>query len=85
MCNTTRSSWTPLGSQLAAAGIHALAMDYRGYGESGGPRFDTLTPQDAQRAVTDKWPGDIDTAYAFLSRNRGWTRRASARRAAAAV
>ena len=71
MCNTTRSSWTPLGTQLAAAGIHALAVDYRGYGESGGPRFDTLTPQDAQRAVTDKWPGDIDTAYAFLLAQRG--------------
>ena len=59
------------GSQLAAAGIHALAVDYRGFGESGGPRFDTLTPQDAQRAVTDKWPGDIDTAYAFLSAQPG--------------
>jgi dienelactone hydrolase len=66
MCNTTRSSWAPLGPQLAAAGIHALAMDYRGYGDSGGSRFDTMTPQDAQRAVTDKWPDDIDTAYAFL-------------------
>jgi dienelactone hydrolase len=66
MYNTTRSSCAPLGPQLAAAGIHSLAMDYRGYGDSGGSRFDTMTPQDAQRAVTDKWPDDIDTAYAFL-------------------
>ena len=35
MCNTTRTSWEPLGRQLAATGIHALAVDYRGFGESG--------------------------------------------------
>ena len=34
MCNTTRQSWDPLGPRLAAAGIHALSVDYRGFGES---------------------------------------------------
>ena len=66
MCNTTRQSWKPLGPQLAAAGIHALAIDYRGFGESGGERADGLAPQDAQRIITEKWPGDIDLAYDFL-------------------
>ena len=66
MCNTTRKSWDPLGPQLAAAGISALSVDYRGFGESGGDRYDTLTPQDAQRVVTEKWPGDVDKAYEFL-------------------
>ena len=66
MCNTTRKSWEPLGPQLAAAGIHALSVDYRGFGESGGDRADALAPQDAQRVVTGKWPGDIDAAYEFL-------------------
>ena len=66
MCNTTRKSWEPLGPQLAAAGIHALSVDYRGFGESGGDRADALAPQDAQRVVTGKWPGDIDAAYDFL-------------------
>jgi dienelactone hydrolase len=66
MCNTTRKSWEPLGPQLAAAGIHALAVDYRGFGESGGDRNDTLAPQDAQRVINEKWPGDIDAAYDFL-------------------
>jgi dienelactone hydrolase len=66
MCNTTRKSWEALGPQLATAGIHALAVDYRGFGESGGDRFDRLSPGDAQRAVTERWPGDIDAAYAFL-------------------
>ena len=66
MCNTTRTSWEPLAPQLAAAGIHALAVDYRGFGESGGDRFDAMAPADAQRMVTEKWPGDIDSAYDFL-------------------
>ena len=66
MCNTTRKSWEPLGPQLAAAGIHALALDYRGFGESGGDRLEAMAPQDAQRTINEKWPGDIDAAYAFL-------------------
>ena len=66
MCNTTRRSWDPLGPQLAAAGIHALAVDYRGFGGSGGDRFDTMSPEDAQRVVSEKWPADIDAAYDFL-------------------
>jgi dienelactone hydrolase len=66
MCNTTRKSWEPLGPQLAASGIHALSVDYRGFGESGGDRYDTLPPQDAQRVINEKWPGDIDAAYDFL-------------------
>jgi alpha-beta hydrolase superfamily lysophospholipase len=39
MCNTDRKSWEPLAPQLASAGLHALELDYRGYGESGGDRF----------------------------------------------
>ena len=66
MCNTTRRSWDPLAPQLAAAGIHALSVDYRGFGESGGDRADAVAPQEAQRIVTEKWPGDIDAAYDFL-------------------
>src|SRR5262245_38774073 len=66
MCNTTRKSWEPLGPQLAAAGIHALSVDYRGFGESGGDRFDGLAPQDAQRVINENWPADVDAAYDFL-------------------
>jgi dienelactone hydrolase len=71
MCNTTRKSWEPLAPQLAAAGIHALSIDYRGFGESGGGRYDQLAPQDAQKVVNEKWPGDIDAAYAFLLAQQG--------------
>ena len=66
MCNTTRASWEPLGRQLADAGIHALSVDYRGFGESGGDRFDAAGGPEAQKVVDEKWPGDIDAAYNFL-------------------
>ena len=66
MCNTTRRSWDPLAPKLAAAGIHALSIDYRGFGESGGPRANEIPGQEAQRIVAEKWPGDIDAAYDFL-------------------
>jgi dienelactone hydrolase len=71
MCNTTRQSWDPLAPALAAAGIHALSFDYRGFGESGGERFDALTPQDTQRLAEETWPGDIDAAYDFLTAQPG--------------
>lgn len=66
MCNTTRRSWDPLAPQLAAAGIHALSFDYRGFGESGGERFDAPGTQDARDLIDQKWPDDIDAAYEFL-------------------
>ena len=55
--------WEP---QLAAAGIHALAMDYRGFGESGGERFDTVPPQDAQGPSPTSGRATSIAAYAFL-------------------
>ena len=38
-CNRQRKVWDGLAQQLAAAGLHVLTFDYRGYGESGGDRF----------------------------------------------
>jgi dienelactone hydrolase len=66
MCNTTRRSWDPLAPRLATAGINALSVDYRGFGDSGGARVGEVQPAEAQRIVTEKWPGDIDAAYNFL-------------------
>jgi dienelactone hydrolase len=65
MCNTTRTSWESVAQQLSAAGISALTIDNRGFGESGGPRFDPAKP-DVQRQLSDKWPGDFDAAFAWL-------------------
>jgi lysophospholipase L1-like esterase/dienelactone hydrolase len=66
MCNTDRHSWDPLAPQLAAAGISALTLDYRGFGESGGARFNTLGGVAAQQTVNGTWPRDVDKAYEFL-------------------
>src|SRR5688572_9671000 len=33
-CNMDRRAWTQLGAALAERGVHVMAMDYRGYGES---------------------------------------------------
>ena len=38
-CNKDRSSWTQLATDAAAKGFHVLALDFRGFGESGGTRF----------------------------------------------
>ena len=62
--NRTRKSWDDLAAQLAAAGIHTLTLDMRGFGESGGP-YTKLT--DAERAkVSAMWPGDVDTVFQYL-------------------
>jgi dienelactone hydrolase len=63
--NRTRKSWDDLAGQLAAAGIHTLTLDLRGYGESGGIPHDKLTG--AERAkVRTMWPDDLDTALQYL-------------------
>lgn len=56
--NRTRSSWDELARQLSAAGIHTLAVDTRGYGESSGTRREASQPQ--------KQESDMETAFQFL-------------------
>ncbi|HYL46755.1 MAG TPA: alpha/beta hydrolase [Candidatus Limnocylindrales bacterium] len=64
-CNRERKTWDALATRLSQAGIHVVTFDYRGFGESGGPRFDTATSE--QRAeVVKSWPGDIDMVFAYL-------------------
>ena len=63
--NRTRKAWDELADQLAAAGIHTLTVDMRGFGESGGTPNAKLT--DAERTeVRTMRPGDIDTAFQYL-------------------
>ena len=64
-CNRQRKVWDALAEQLAASGIHVLTLDYRGFGESGGDRFEKLAP-DAARAQVAKRAADIDVAFAYL-------------------
>ena len=70
MCNTTRKSWEPVAVGLSEKGINVLTMDNRGFGESGGPRFDIGTPV-VTRQLIEKWPGDFDAAYDFLTSQPG--------------
>src|SRR5215471_17554537 len=65
MCNTTRKSWEPLAKELSEKGINALTIDNRGFGESGGPRFEGAS-QDVIKELNEKWPKDFDAAYDFL-------------------
>jgi pimeloyl-ACP methyl ester carboxylesterase len=52
-CNMDRRAWTSLAGALADSGVHVIAVDYRGYGES---------PQGGRQDLT----GDIDAAFAAL-------------------
>ena len=66
MCDSTRAAWQPMAAKLAAAGIHSLAVDFRGFGESEGTKPLDLPPGEGQKVINEKWPGDVDKAYAFL-------------------
>jgi dienelactone hydrolase len=65
-CNRERSSWDGLATELSRQGFHVLTLDFRGYGESGGAKFLPLPPAERIRMTSEIWPGDVDTALAFL-------------------
>lgn len=68
-CNMDRHAWDRLAPDLARAGFNVLTVDYRGYGQSGGQRFKTFAQM--RPIMRDKWPGDVDAAYAFLVKQPG--------------
>jgi dienelactone hydrolase len=68
-CNRDRSSWNGLATAAAARGFHVIALDYRGYGQSGGTKSDD--PQQQQWIADREWPGDIDAAYTWLASQPG--------------
>ena len=43
-CNQQRKMRDSLAERLAVSGFHVLTLDYRGFGESGGTRFDQRPP-----------------------------------------
>jgi dienelactone hydrolase len=68
-CNMDRHAWDGLAKDLAGAGFHVLTVAYRCYGDSGGQRY---KDEAQQRALTqEKWPGDVDAAYAYLIGRKG--------------
>ena len=70
-CNQARKAWDGLAAQLAAAGLNVLTMDYRGYGESGGKRFNDLTPAENSQMVNQIWPQDTSVAIRYLESQPG--------------
>jgi dienelactone hydrolase len=71
MCNSKRTAWATLGPRLAARGMHALAIDYRGYGDSGGKRYTEWSPEERARMADQTWPSDIDAALTYLASRPG--------------
>ena len=63
--NRERGSWDQLAAQLAAAGIHALSLDMRGHGASGGTPYGQLPRAQAAKEWSG-WPGDIEVAFQYL-------------------
>ena len=69
-CNRRRKVWDGLACQLSAAGVNVLTFDLRGFGESGGDRFDKLPPEQVAQ-LQAHWPSDIDLALQFLESQPG--------------
>ncbi|MBV9572972.1 MAG: alpha/beta hydrolase [Acidobacteriales bacterium] len=65
-CNRQRGVWEDLAKKLSASGINVFTFDLRGFGESGGERYDKLTPQQEGQTELQLWPGDIDAAFQYL-------------------
>jgi dienelactone hydrolase len=65
-CNLQRKGWDGLATQLAAAGISVLTLDYRGYGDSEGKAPKDLPPAEGAKVLNEKWPGDVDVAFGYL-------------------
>lgn len=67
-CNMDRHAWDGLAEDLAGNGLNVLTVDYRGFGESGGSKS---TDPDTRAAERKKWPGDVDAAFAYLTKQKG--------------
>jgi dienelactone hydrolase len=72
-CNADKAMWDAIGAGLADAGIHVLAMDYRGYGDSTADGATTIETPNAQRrqrlhVLAD---GDVLIGYRKLISTKG--------------
>jgi len=73
-CNYNRTMYNDIGQQLAKQGIHALSLDFRGFGESINDEFNVekfqALPRDERRkawgAMSANWPQDVQLAYNHL-------------------
>jgi dienelactone hydrolase len=68
-CNRDRTAWAEFAKAAAMRGYHVIAMDYRGFGRSEGERFESF--QEQGPVIAQKWPGDVDAAFAWLVAQEG--------------
>ena len=73
-CNFNRTMYNSIGQQLSDKGIHALSLDFRGYGDSAKgeftqEKFEALPKEEqdsAWRKMISYWPSDVQLAYDHL-------------------
>ncbi|MBQ4810867.1 alpha/beta hydrolase [Pseudoalteromonas luteoviolacea] len=73
-CNYNQTMYKNIGKQLASNRIHALSIDFRGFGESATTQYDVrtlsqLSTEQRRKAWQDMsahWPSDVQIAYQFL-------------------
>ena len=80
-CDGDRSMYRDLGQSFADQGMHALALDFRGFGGSRDFDFDFAkatvglsTREEMIRAtlhISRHWPSDVDASVAFLRERTG--------------
>lgn len=63
-CNADKDGWAPLAGALAAAGVHVLAFDFRGFGGSRSELVGAFTEQ--SKELWPSFPDDVDRAVEFL-------------------
>ena len=67
-CNMDRSSWESIGKQLHDAGVHVLALDLRGFGDSEG---EGMRGAGGFGGFLQKSQADVDLAYDYLAGQEG--------------
>ena len=80
-CNGDRSMYQDVGKRLSEAGVHVLAMDFRGFGGSASDKADIMAfrnstnDRKASQAysdpITQHWESDINIAADFLRERAG--------------
>ncbi len=73
-CNYNRTMYNDIGQQLSDKGIHALSLDFRGFGDSANDEFNAeklqALPRKERRTAWQKmskyWPSDVQLAYNHL-------------------
>jgi dienelactone hydrolase len=63
-CNRDRHAWTELATELTDAGMHVLAIDFRGFGESTNGRVRAFHTQ--PKELWPQFDDDVERSLAFL-------------------